>query len=88
MGHTEAVAMAHYRQVLDSDFDKLSGLVTDKKKGQDSVNEHAVLGLQGLETENSDIDVTSTVSIDYNEMQPGAKRPKLPLLRDRDSNPD
>ena len=34
MGHTEAVAMAHYRQVLDSDFEKLSAPVTDKKRVQ------------------------------------------------------
>ena len=67
MGHTEAVAMAHYRQVLNGDFEKLSALVTDKKKGADSVHEHAILGLQGLETKNSEIDATSTVSTPCNE---------------------
>ena len=89
MGHTEAVAMAHYRQVLDSDFEKLSAMKTAKcadsdavdkngtrntgtcpsKKCADSDDEPAILGLNRLETENSEIDVTSTVSSGCNEMQ-------------------
>jgi len=75
MGHTEAVAMAHYRQVLDSDFEKMSALVTDKNEGQDSVKEPAILGLNRLETENSEFAVTSTVATPCNENQGVAKVP-------------
>ena len=80
MGHTEAVALAHYRQVLDSDFEKLSALVTDKDLGKDSANEHAVFGLNGVETEKFDSAVTSTDATSYNEIQGSAKLPKLPKL--------
>jgi hypothetical protein len=77
MGHTEAVAMAHYRQVLDSDFEKLSGLITDKtsdeKHGKNSTNTLLLLlalflGLSGVETEKLEIGVTSRNTIGYNEM--------------------
>jgi len=35
----------YYRQVLDSDFEKLSAaFVTDKDLGKDSANEHAIFG--------------------------------------------
>ena len=53
MGHTEAVAMAHYRQVLDSDFEKLSALKTDTSFATNSATEHAVLGLNRLEMKKS-----------------------------------
>ena len=72
--------MAHYRQVLDSDFEKLSALKTDKKFATNSATEHAILGLQGLETESLCFDTTSTESTSCNKIQEGAKAPKLPIL--------
>ena len=77
MGHTEVVAMAYYRQVLDSDFEKLSALVTDKNSGKDSANEPAIFGLNRVETENFCFDVTSTDSTLCNKMQSGAICPQI-----------
>jgi len=87
MGHTEAVAMAHYRQVLDSDFEKMSALVTDKNEGQDSVKEPAILGLNRVEAKNSEFGVTSKPAKDYNKMQSFARMPKLPSLPPRGIEP-
>ncbi|MCL2742918.1 MAG: hypothetical protein FWE67_03610 [Planctomycetaceae bacterium] len=41
MGHTEQVAMAHYRQVLESDYAALAGLRMDKKEVAKKVAEPA-----------------------------------------------
>ena len=86
MGHTEAVAMAHYRQILDSDFDKLSSLITDENLRKDSDNEHAILGLQGLETGNLCFDTTSTESTPCNDIQEDAKDENSSKWRGQDSN--
>ena len=87
MGHTEAVAMAHYRQVLDSDFEKMSALITDKNLGKDSANEPAIFGLNRVETENPDFCARSMSATDYNKMQSSAKLPKLPNLPPRGIEP-
>ena len=79
--------MTHYRQVLDSDFEKLSGLITDEKNVNKSINEHAILGLNRLETENSKIAVTSTVTISCNENPSGAKAPKTPIIAEAGLEP-
>ena len=79
--------MAHYRQVLDSDFEKLSALKTDEKSThcvekivKDSANEHAILGLHESEAEKTAIDVTVRQSTSCNKGQPETKPPKLPTL--------
>ena len=75
---------ARYRQVLDGDFEKLSALITDKtsdeKHGKNSTNEHAVFKLNGIEIENRDICATAMRTKSYNEVQSGAKAPRLPKL--------
>ena len=76
-----------YRQVLDSDFEKLSALKTDIKFATNSTTEHAVLGQNRLETEKADFCVTARRAMDYNETQSGAKNPKLPILPPRGIEP-
>ena len=70
--------MAHYRQVLGSDFEKLSALVTNEKTFKESSNEHAILGLHGVETEKYSFDTTSIDSTVCNKMQEEGKDGKTP----------
>ena len=84
MGHTEAVAMAPNRPILDSDFEKRSALITDENLRKDSDNEHAILDLQELESGKSSFDTTST---DCNDIQEEEKDERTSKWRGRDSNP-
>jgi integrase len=66
IGHTEAVAMAHYRQITDDHFEKA---ITGDGKIPKSYPEHAVNALQGGEVELGDIDLTEYSSIPCNKFQ-------------------
>ena len=73
--------------VRSGNFWKVQILVTDKKKGADSVHEPAILGLQGLETKNSEIDIKSTDATLCNKMQSGTKCPQIAFIAETGLEP-
>jgi len=81
MGHTEAVAMAHYRQSTGKAADKFfeqaatENTATSKAVAK-TVAEHAGKGCCGVEVENSDFVTTSFISTTCNESGYSAKRAK------------
>ena len=81
MGHTEAVAMAHYRQSTGKAADKFyeqaatENTAAQKTVGK-TVGEHAGMGCFGIEVENSDFATSPYISIVCDAYQDGAKRAK------------
>ena len=79
LGHTEAVAMAHYRQTTgkaaEKFFEQAAGL---QKKVQESAHVHAGIGCFGVETGKKRTGVTSCDSSTCNDMQGYAKSAKPP----------
>ncbi|MCL2745043.1 MAG: tyrosine-type recombinase/integrase [Planctomycetaceae bacterium] len=70
MGHTETVALVHYRQVLESDYVKLSELQTDRTQGGvKSDKEPAGKGLNYCETAMDNINTNHCVSTTCNDTQ-------------------
>ena len=93
MGHTEAVAMAHYRQVTgksaDKFYDQAAGIgknTTPQKTVGNSVGEHAGVGCCGVEVGNSVAAVTPCISTTCNDAQNIAKSTKYPPYARQDSN--
>jgi len=87
MGHTEAVAMTHYRQTVgksaDKFYDQAAGHdenTTAKKTVGKTVGEHAGMGCFGIEVKKTETDAspcTSTACNDIQESAKGAKNPKV-----------
>jgi integrase len=74
MGHTEAVAMAHYRQTgkaADKFFDQAAGAgeIPTEKKGGNSVGEHAGMACPEYEVGLLDIYASSGISTACNDMR-------------------
>jgi len=83
MGHTEAVAMAHYRQTGKA-IDKFFDQAARQKDVQESAQEHAGIGCFGIETQKHDTSVSHCISSTCNDNQCNAKHQKYAR---RDSNP-
>ena len=72
LGHTEAVAMAHYRQTtgkaVEKYFEQAAGMgeIPGTNAGAKTVQESDGIGCFGVEVENSDIAATSCIPITCN----------------------
>ena len=93
MGHTEAVAMAHYRQVTGKSADKfydqaagIGGNTTPQKTVGNSVGEHAGVGCCGVEAGNSVTAVIPCISTTCNDTQNIAKSANCQKYARQDSN--
>ena len=93
LGHTEAVAMAHYRQTTgkaaDKFYDQAAGIgknTTPQKNVAKTVAEHAGIGCFGVDAENSDIATTPCISTTCDDMQDNAKEQNSQKWRGQDSN--
>ena len=84
LGHTEAVAMAHYRQTTgkaaEKFFEQAAGAneIPDTKKGAKTVAEHAGIGCCGIETGKTDIAASPCISNACNAMLRNAPFRKTP----------
>ena len=86
LGHTEAVAMAHYRQTTgkaaEKFFEQAAGV--DKpptgKNGGKTVGEHAGIALPGVEVKKTDIAVSPYISTPCNDSRCNAKSAKPPPI--------
>ena len=88
LGHTEAVAMAHYRQTTgkaaDKFFDQAAG--QRPKQVKDFTNEHAGMGCSGAETEKVGTITCACISTACSECEDNAKCQNCPKWRGQDSN--
>ena len=69
MGHTEAVAMAHYRQTgkaADKFYDQAAG--AGALPGKEAIGEHAGMGCFGVETKKTGITASPCISIPCNSV--------------------
>ena len=90
MGHTEAVAMAHYRQTTGKAADKFyaqAAGIAENTAVQKTVGGHAGTGCFGVEVAKTGIAITPYISTACNESQESAHGQKTQKWRHRDSNP-
>ena len=86
LGHTEAVAMAHYRQTTgkaaDKFFEQAAGMgeIPAKKKGAKTVQESVGIACCGGEDEKQGFSVTPCFSSLCNDFQDNAKMAKTPSI--------
>ena len=82
LGHTEAVAMAHYRQAtgkaVEKYFEQAAG--QQPRKVQDFAHEHAGIGYYRIETKKTETAVNPYFSSICNDVQDSAKRAELPPI--------
>ena len=82
LGHTEAVAMAHYRQTTGKAADKFYEQAAGQqpRKVQDFAHEHAGIGYYRIETEKIETAVNPCFSSICNDVQDSAKRAESPSI--------
>ena len=91
LGHTEAVAMAHYRQTgkaIDKFYEQAAGAgdFIAEKKGAKTVAEHAGLECSGVEAEETGVVAISCISTTCNDTQDIANGQNSQKWRGQDSN--
>ena len=80
MGHTEAVAMAHYRQSTGKAAEKFFEQATRGNAVAESVAEHAGIECFGVEAEKMGFAISPCISTACNESRRNAKGAKMPQM--------